>query len=75
MSGIGYLLGCCYDRELASRLGDFSEPLNRSFEELSVKPQQLIAEVQVSAIAPKALVINSKGYIIAKPRRIIVPRG
>ena len=59
MSGIGYLLGGCQDSNLAARLGDFSEPLNRSFEELLVKPQQLIPEYPVSAIDPKALIINS----------------
>ncbi len=59
MSGIGYLLGGCDDSDLAARLGNLSEPLNRSFEELLVKPQLLIPEYPVSAIDPQALLLNS----------------
>ena len=59
MSGIGYLLGSCSDDKLAERIGNLTEPLNQPFEELLVKPQQLIPEYPVSAIDPKALIINS----------------
>jgi DMSO/TMAO reductase YedYZ molybdopterin-dependent catalytic subunit len=58
MSGIGYLLNSC-SSELTTKVGDFSEPLNQSFGELLVKPQQLIPEFAKSAIDPKALLINS----------------
>ena len=59
MSGIGYLLGSCSDDKLAERIGNLTEPLNQPFEELLVKPQLLIPEYPVSAIDPKALIINS----------------
>ena len=59
MSGIGYLLGSCSDDTLAERIGNLTEPLNQPFEELLVKPQQLIPEYPVSAIDSKALIINS----------------
>jgi DMSO/TMAO reductase YedYZ molybdopterin-dependent catalytic subunit len=58
MSSIGYLLNSC-SSELTTQVGDFSEPLNQSFGELLVKPQQLIPEFAKSAIDPKALLINS----------------
>jgi DMSO/TMAO reductase YedYZ molybdopterin-dependent catalytic subunit len=58
MSGIGYLLNSC-SSELTTQVGDFSEPLNQSFGELLVKPQQLIPEFAKSAIDPKALLLNS----------------
>jgi DMSO/TMAO reductase YedYZ molybdopterin-dependent catalytic subunit len=59
MSGIGYLLGSCSDLQLAERVGNLAEPLNQSFEELLVKPQQLIPEFPTSSIDPKALLINT----------------
>ena len=59
MSSIGYLLGSCDNSTLAKRLGNFSEPLNQSFEELLVKSQQLIPEFPKSSIDPKALIINT----------------
>ncbi len=59
MSGIGYLLSSCSDDKLAERIGNLTEPLNQPFEELLVKPQLLIPEYPVSAIDPKALIINS----------------
>ena len=59
MSGIGYLLGSCSDLQLAARVGNLAEPLNQSFEELLVKPQQLIPEFPTSSIDPKALLINT----------------
>jgi DMSO/TMAO reductase YedYZ molybdopterin-dependent catalytic subunit len=58
MSSIGYLLNSC-SSELTTQVGDFSEPLNQSFGELLVKPQQLIPEFAKSAIDPKALLLNS----------------
>jgi DMSO/TMAO reductase YedYZ molybdopterin-dependent catalytic subunit len=59
MSGIGYLLGSCSDLQLAERVGNLAEPLNQSFEELLVKPQQLIPEFPTRSIDPKALLINT----------------
>jgi DMSO/TMAO reductase YedYZ molybdopterin-dependent catalytic subunit len=59
MSGIGYLLSSCSDDQLAERIGNLTEPLNQPFEELLVKTQQLIPEYPVSAIDPKALLINT----------------
>jgi DMSO/TMAO reductase YedYZ molybdopterin-dependent catalytic subunit len=58
MSSIGYLLNSC-SSELTTQVGEFSEPLNQSFGELLVKPQQLIPEFPKSSIDPKALLINS----------------
>jgi DMSO/TMAO reductase YedYZ molybdopterin-dependent catalytic subunit len=58
MSGIGYLLNSC-SSEMTTQVGDFSEPLNQSFGELLVKPQQLIPEFPKSSINPKALLLNS----------------
>jgi DMSO/TMAO reductase YedYZ molybdopterin-dependent catalytic subunit len=58
MSGMGYLLNSC-SSELTTQVGDFSEPLNQSFGELLVKPQQLIPEFPKSSIDPKALLLNS----------------
>jgi DMSO/TMAO reductase YedYZ molybdopterin-dependent catalytic subunit len=59
LSGIGYLIGSCSDSTLAERVGNLAEPLNQSFEELLLKPQQLIPEFSVSSIDPKALLINT----------------
>ena len=59
MSGIGYLLSSCGDDKLAQRVGDLTEPLNLPFEELLVKPQQLIPEFSPKSIDPKALLINT----------------
>jgi DMSO/TMAO reductase YedYZ molybdopterin-dependent catalytic subunit len=58
LSGMGYLLNSC-SSELTTQVGDFSEPLNQSFGELLVKPQQLIPEFPKSSIDPKALLLNS----------------
>jgi DMSO/TMAO reductase YedYZ molybdopterin-dependent catalytic subunit len=58
MSGIGYLLGSC-SNEFTAKVGDLAEPLNQSFEELLVKPQQLIPEYAASQIDPKALLLNT----------------
>jgi DMSO/TMAO reductase YedYZ molybdopterin-dependent catalytic subunit len=58
MSSIGYLLNSC-SSELTTQVGNFSEPLNQSFGELLVKPQQLIPEFPKSVIDPKALLLNS----------------
>jgi DMSO/TMAO reductase YedYZ molybdopterin-dependent catalytic subunit len=58
MSSIGYLLNSC-SSELTTKIGELSEPLNQSFGELLVKPQQLIPEFPKSAIDPKALLLNS----------------
>jgi DMSO/TMAO reductase YedYZ molybdopterin-dependent catalytic subunit len=58
MSSIGYLLNSC-SSELTTQVGNFSEPLNQSFGELLVKPQQLIPEFPKSSIDPKALLLNS----------------
>ena len=58
MSGIGYLLSSC-SNEFTAKVGDLTEPLNQSFGELLVKPQQLIPEFAKSAIDPKALLLNS----------------
>jgi DMSO/TMAO reductase YedYZ molybdopterin-dependent catalytic subunit len=58
MSSIGYLLNSC-SSELTTQVGDLTEPLNQSFGELLVKPQQLIPEFAKSAIDPKALLLNS----------------
>jgi DMSO/TMAO reductase YedYZ molybdopterin-dependent catalytic subunit len=58
MSGIGYLLNSC-SSQLTTQVGDLTEPLNQSFGELLVKPQQLIPEFAKSAIDPKALLLNS----------------
>ncbi len=58
MSGIGYLLSSC-SNEFTAKVGDLAEPLNQSFEELLVKPQQLIPEYAASAIDPKALLLNT----------------
>jgi DMSO/TMAO reductase YedYZ molybdopterin-dependent catalytic subunit len=58
MSSIGYLLNSC-SSELTTKIGELSEPLNQSFGELLVKPQQLIPEFSKSAIDPKALLLNS----------------
>lgn len=58
MSSIGYLLNSC-SSELTTQVGDLIEPLNQSFGELLVKPQQLIPEFAKSAIDPKALILNS----------------
>ena len=57
MSSISYLLGSCSD--LTTQVGNLSEPLNQSFGELLVRPQRLIPEFSASAIAPKALLINT----------------
>lgn len=59
MSGIGYLLGSCSDSTLAERVGNLTEPLNQSFEELLVAPQRLIPEFPASSIDPKALLVNT----------------
>jgi DMSO/TMAO reductase YedYZ molybdopterin-dependent catalytic subunit len=40
-------------------VGDLTEPLNLPFEELLVKPQQLIPDFPKSSIDPKALLINT----------------
>jgi DMSO/TMAO reductase YedYZ molybdopterin-dependent catalytic subunit len=58
MSGIGYLLSSC-SNEFTAKVGDLAEPLNQSFEELLVKPQQLIPEYAASQIDPKALLLNT----------------
>ena len=58
MSGIGYLLSSC-SNEFTAKVGDLTEPLNQSFGELLVRPQQLIPEFAKSAIDPKALLLNS----------------
>jgi DMSO/TMAO reductase YedYZ molybdopterin-dependent catalytic subunit len=58
MSSIGYLLNSC-SSEFTAKVGDLTEPLNQSFGELLVKPQQLIPEFAKSAIDPKALLLNS----------------
>jgi DMSO/TMAO reductase YedYZ molybdopterin-dependent catalytic subunit len=58
MSGMGYLLSSC-SNEFTAKVGDLTEPLNQSFGELLVKPQQLIPEFAKSAIDPKALLLNS----------------
>jgi DMSO/TMAO reductase YedYZ molybdopterin-dependent catalytic subunit len=58
MSGMGYLLSSC-SSQLTTQVGDLTEPLNQSFGELLVKPQQLIPEFAKSAIDPKALLLNS----------------
>jgi DMSO/TMAO reductase YedYZ molybdopterin-dependent catalytic subunit len=58
MSSIGYLLNSC-SSELTTQVGNFSEPLNQSFGELLVKPQQLIPEFSKSFVDPKALLLNS----------------
>jgi DMSO/TMAO reductase YedYZ molybdopterin-dependent catalytic subunit len=58
MSGMGYLLNSC-SSQLTTQVGDFIEPLNQSFGELLVKPQQLIPEFAKSSINPKALILNS----------------
>jgi DMSO/TMAO reductase YedYZ molybdopterin-dependent catalytic subunit len=58
MSGMSYLLNSC-SNEFTAQVGDLTEPLNRSFGELLVKPQQLIPEFPKSSIDPKALLINS----------------
>ncbi len=58
MSGMGYLLNSC-SSQLTTQVGDLTEPLNQSFGELLVKPQQLIPEFAKSAIDPKALLLNS----------------
>ena len=58
MSGVGYLLSSC-SNEFTAKVGDLTEPLNQSFGELLVKPQQLIPEFAKSAIDPKALLLNS----------------
>jgi DMSO/TMAO reductase YedYZ molybdopterin-dependent catalytic subunit len=58
MSGMGYLLNSC-SSQLTTQVGDLTEPLNQSFGELLVKPQQLIPEFAKSAINPKALLLNS----------------
>jgi DMSO/TMAO reductase YedYZ molybdopterin-dependent catalytic subunit len=58
ISGIGYLLNSC-SSELTNQVGDLIEPLNQSFGELLVKPQQLIPEFLKSSIDPKALLLNS----------------
>ena len=59
MSGIGYLLGSCSNGELTTKIGDLTEPLNQSFEELLVLPQQLIPEFSARSIDPQALIINT----------------
>lgn len=59
ISGISYLLGSCSNDRLAESIGNLTEPLNQSFEELLVKPQQLIPEYPKSAIDPQALLINT----------------
>ena len=58
MSGISYLLSSC-SNEFTAKVGELSAPLNRSFGELLVKPQQLIPEFPKSAIDPKALLLNT----------------
>jgi DMSO/TMAO reductase YedYZ molybdopterin-dependent catalytic subunit len=58
MSGMGYLLNSC-SSQLTTQVGDLIEPLNQSFGELLVKPQQLIPEFAKSSIDPKALLLNS----------------
>jgi DMSO/TMAO reductase YedYZ molybdopterin-dependent catalytic subunit len=57
MSGMGYLFSSCTSQ--TTQVGDLTEPLNQSFGELLVKPQQLIPEFAKSAIDPKALLLNS----------------
>ncbi len=59
MSSLGYLLGSCSNSGLAPKIGDLSEPLNQSFEELLVTPQRLIPDFPASSINPKALIINT----------------
>jgi DMSO/TMAO reductase YedYZ molybdopterin-dependent catalytic subunit len=58
MSGMSYLLNSC-SSEFTAKVGDLTEPLNQSFGELLVKPQQLIPEFSKSLIDPKALLLNS----------------
>ena len=59
MSSLGYLLSSCNNSRLATKIGDLSEPLNQSFEELLVTPQRLIPDFPASSIDPNALIINT----------------
>jgi DMSO/TMAO reductase YedYZ molybdopterin-dependent catalytic subunit len=59
ISGISYLLSSCSNTELAGKIGNLSEPLNQSFEELLVTSQKLIPEFPTSAIEPQALLVNT----------------
>ncbi len=59
LSSVGYLLGGCVPPAITGKVGNWTEPLNQRVEELLLKPQALVPEYPVSAIEPKALLINS----------------
>jgi hypothetical protein len=47
VSSFGYLLSSCSNLELTTKIGDLTEPLNQSFEELLAASHQLIPEFSV----------------------------
>jgi DMSO/TMAO reductase YedYZ molybdopterin-dependent catalytic subunit len=58
-SSIGLLLGGCASADFAELIGNISEPLNQKMEELLLRPQTPVPEFPVSAIEPKALLVNT----------------
>jgi DMSO/TMAO reductase YedYZ molybdopterin-dependent catalytic subunit len=59
LSGMGLLLGGCGTSLLESEVGKIFEPLNESVQSLLLNPQKPVPEFPLSAIEPKALLINT----------------
>ncbi len=59
LSGMGLLLSGCGTSLLESEVGTIFEPLNESVQSLLLNPQKPIPEFPLSAIEPKALLINT----------------
>ena len=58
-SSLSLLLSGCGIRLFEEVVGQAFEPLNQRLEELLLNPQQPVPEFSISAIEPKALIINS----------------
>jgi len=59
LSGMGLLLSGCGTSLLESEVGKIFEPLNESVQSLLLNPQKPVPEFPLSAIEPKALLINT----------------
>lgn len=59
LSGIGLLLGGCASSLFEDVVGEVFEPLNQKVETLLFQPQKPVPEFPLSAIEPKALLVNS----------------
>lgn len=59
LSGVGLLLNGCASPLFSSQLNRTFEPLNQRVEELLLRPQTPVPEFPVSAIEPEKLLVNS----------------